>query len=365
MAPDGLPKRPSKRSTHSRRGVPRREGEWNARVQSSPEGRFIGRGEGERARAEGPGLAWYVGAVNPHSPRAGRRPPGARPAFTLAISLGTAAALGLVLYVASTSLPYLASAATADPRFGSLNQCLLETLAGPRVGFAVSADGARAASFGAGAVAVCARAEADGGMAAGRKLALKGVVSAAFDFDGNLWLAASGEAGGDPQLWRLAPEGGEPVRLGAFSPLALVGHARGVAAVDGAGRLVSLAAGGEALGFHQLPGVPAGGVHLAVNADGTLIAVAAGTGLFVLRAAGLELLRAEAPCRVEFAWWLQEPGRVLVACGPQGSWALSVQVATGEQEAAPDQPRIRSVLLPRLGAYVQDCDHLPCTAPAP
>ncbi|MHB8875249.1 MAG: hypothetical protein ACYC8T_16305 [Myxococcaceae bacterium] len=295
-----------------------------------------------------------------------RKRVGMRPALTLVVTIGTAATLGVVVYLASTSLPFLATSPTTDPVFGELNQCLIDAVGAPRVGFAVSPDGAQAAAYGGATLAVCTRSppSPDGGTRAlARAVPLEGITGAAFDFGGTLWLSTERKGEGDPKLWRLRD--GAPVRVGDFAPVALAGHARGAAALDASGRVVSLSAEGEALGVAQLPSPPTFGAQLATNSDGTLLAVAAGTGLFVYRAADLSPVFAEGLCEVEFLWWRREPGRALVSCGPQASWALELQVLTGEREAAPAMARVQSTLLPTLGGYVQGCEHLPCSAPAP
>lgn len=302
--------------------------------------------------------------MNVHNPRARRGRPAVRTTFVLVATLGTAATLAAVVYLASTSLPYLATSPTADPLFGEHNQCLLDSLGEPRVGFAVSPDGRHAASYGGASLALCER-PPEGGRAFARKLSLAGITAAAFDFEGTLWVATGREGEGPAALWHL-PARGDPVRVGDLSPIALAGHALGVAALDGAGRLVSLSADGKALGFAQLPGVPSGGVHLAANADGTLLGVVAGTGLFVYRTDDLTLVRAEGPCKVEFLWWeSKEPSRALVACAPGRSWVLALEAHSGQKEAAPKRERVESLLVQRLGAYVHGCEQLPCSAPAP
>lgn len=271
----------------------------------------------------------------------------------------------MVLYAASTSLPYLASSPTADPRFGELNRCLIDSLQEPKVGFAASADGRGACSYGAGALAVCWLEKGDGGeRAAGRRFQLPGVTAAAFDFAGALWLATGREAEREGGLWRL--HGGEPARIGDIAPIALSGHSHGVAALDVAGRLLSLSGAGDAMGFAQLPSAPVGGAQLASNSEGTLLSVVAGTGLFLFRAQDLRLLRAEGPCQVEYLWWSAvEASRALVSCAPRGSWALLLQVESGEKEAAPRRQRTESALLPKAGIYVHACEGLPCSAPEP
>ncbi|MFZ5472213.1 MAG: hypothetical protein ACOZIN_22505 [Myxococcota bacterium] len=287
-----------------------------------------------------------------------------RPLITFAVSLVTAGGLAMVVYLAGTSIPFLATSPTTDPLFGELNQCLLDALGEPRVGFALSADGGRAASYGGSRICVCAKTESGRAQRVFER-AFPSVTSAAFDFSGTLWLATQRQPDAEPELWRLAPAERGPSRVGDFAPVALAGHARGVAALDAQGRLVSLAADGSALGYAALRAAPVGGVQLAVNADGSLLSVVAGTGLFVYRAADLVALLAEGPCDVEYLWWRIEPTRAVVQCGPQGSWALELRVTTGEKDAATQRERTRSALAQKLGAYVQACDLLPCSAPPP
>jgi hypothetical protein len=282
-----------------------------------------------------------------------------KPRFLFVLSLGTAAALAMMLYLASTSLPYLATSPTTDPNFGVLNQCLMTALGEPRVGFAVAADGTRAMTYGNEAIALCAQ-TADGGIAPPRVQPLTGVTGATFDHLGTLWLATQEGA-----LWRLGPADEKATSVGDFAPIALAGHAQGVAGVDASGRVVSLVPSGAVLGVAQLPAPPTAGAAVASNVDGSLVAVTAGTGLFVYRTKDLSLVRAEGPCDVEFLWWLPQPGQALVACGPSASWALILDVESGRHEAAPGGERVRSSLVPGLKNYVQACEHLPCTAPSP
>jgi hypothetical protein len=291
-------------------------------------------------------------------PESARRRRRTGPAPVLAISLAVAAILWTAIYLVGTSLPYLMGSPASDPRFGELNQCLIAALREPRVGFAVSPDGARAAAYGSNGVALCARALAG----EGRAFSLPGITAATFDFDGTLWLAATREA--RAQLWILGLRQEALQQVQGFAPVAVAGHARGVAALEGEGRLVSVSSRGAVLGMAELPAGAAGGAQLASNASGQLLSVALGGGLLLYRVDDLSRLRAEAPCEVEFVWWRQDPARAILSCGPGASWALELNVSTGEREAVP-RPGVRSTLVPRLGAYVQSCDNLPCTAPSP
>jgi hypothetical protein len=91
----------------------------------------------------------------------------------------------------------------------------------------------------------------------------------------------------------------------------------------------------------------------------------AGGGLFAFRAGNLAPVRAEAPCDAEFLWWHTRGTGALISCGPHESFALTLDVASGEREASPAKSRHRSALVPGRGVYVQSCEQLPCTAPPP
>ncbi|MFP2902293.1 hypothetical protein [Corallococcus sp. 4LFB] len=72
------------------------------------------------------------------------------------LTLVIAASLGLLLYVATTSLPYLIASPAGDAHLGALNDCLARQLKGAtRLGWAVAPDASRAAVFGPRVVAVC------------------------------------------------------------------------------------------------------------------------------------------------------------------------------------------------------------------
>lgn len=293
----------------------------------------------------------------------GRRKLLLSPVWTFLLSVAVAAGIGIILYLVTTSLPYLASSPTTDPVFGELNQCLIDTLAEPRVGFAVSADGTQAAAYGGASLALCQGQGRDGGKAAGARRALRGISLAAFDFSGTLWVAVERKGVGEQGLWRLG-KGGALERVGEFAPVALVGHAGGVVGLDASGRLLSMSGAGAPLGVAQLPTAPVGAVQLSVNADGTLVAAVAGGGLFLFRAHDLARVRAEGPCGVEFLWWRGEADRAVVSCAPKGSWALELGT-NGALTPAPSRERTPSALVPLRGVYVQPCETLPCSAPEP
>jgi hypothetical protein len=264
-----------------------------------------------------------------------------------ALSLLIAAALALLIAVATTSLPYLISSPTTDPHFGALNHCLIGALQGPRLGWAVAPDASRAATFGARAVALCRKQ----GPAA--VFSAPGVTAITFDGEGRLWVATSGQL--------LRQEAEQLIPVGDFSPIALAGHEAGVIALDAEGQLLSISPQGEVLGQAKLPAPGA----LSVGPEARLAAVVVGGGVVAYEARTLTLLRAEAPCQVEGLWWLDAPDRVLLACEPGGGSALMLNLRTGERAMAPHRSRQPARRLPGLALYVQGCDGLPCTGPAP
>ncbi len=281
-----------------------------------------------------------------------------RPYVVFALSLGVAGTLVLILYLASTSLPYFAASPVNDARFAALNQCLLEKLAGNSVGYAVCADGRCAAAYDGSQVAIC---HAD------RPAQLHqtaGVSLASFDFAGNLWLSTGRTDAQAPGLWLISPEGALQ-RRGELSALALVGHREGVVTLEASGALLSMDDTGKVLAAGQLPAAPVGAVHLTVDASGERLALMAGQGIFLYEARSLKQTFSGQPCPVEFLWWRPAAPALLVSCGPKASWALELDAATGQTESA-QAPRSKpSVLLPRAALYVQDCHHLPCSAPPP
>jgi hypothetical protein len=258
-----------------------------------------------------------------------------------------AAALGVLVAVATTSLPYLVSSPTTDPHFGALNHCLTAALPGPRLGWAVSPEGSRAATFGARAVALC-RPDAPATV-----FSAPGATAITFDGQGQLWVATQDRL--------LHEEAGQLVPVGDFAPVALAGHAAGVLALDSAGQLLSISPEGQVLGQARLPALG----ELSVGPEGVLAAVVVEGGLVAYEARTLTPLRAEAPCQVMGLWWLDSPERVLLACGPGQEHALRVDLRTGLREEAPHRLRTPARRLSGRALYVHGCDGLPCTAPAP
>ena len=278
----------------------------------------------------------------------------------LAVSVAAAATLGTAIYLVSTSLPYLVDSAAADPRFGSLNRCVISTLREPRAGFAVSPNGAQVAAYGASSIAVCRSVEPSLDAKAhptGLLLPLGGVTAASFDFEGTLWLAVA--RGREPELWAARSAEAPAVKVGDSAPVALVGVASGAATLDAEGRLAVFSLNRTQSQPARVP--PGANTLLACNSDGTLVSVVTGNAIHVFRSADLSLVRSESPCQAEFLWWEGHPNRATIACGPNAAWALAIDVVSGERESVLSKDRPRSALVPQLGTYVQSCDHLPCS----
>jgi hypothetical protein len=264
------------------------------------------------------------------------------------LTLAIAATLGLLVYVTTTSLPYLISSPTADPHFGALNDCLSRALPAPRLGWAVSPDASRVAVYGPRGIAVCER----GG--ASLRLDVVGTLAATFGGDNRLWVSAGG---------RLLREQDRTLRpVGDFAPVSLAGHSAGVLALDEAGHLVSVASDGAVLGQATVPG---SGGRLTVGAAGTLAAVLTDGALRIYDARTLTPLPAEPPCAVESLWWLDAPERVLIGCAPSGAPAFTLDLRAGTHAPAPRLPATPARRLLGRALYVQGCDGFPCTAPAP
>lgn len=277
-----------------------------------------------------------------------------RPLLTFLLSLAMAVVLGVVVYVVTSTLPYLATSPTTDPNFGNQNHCLLSALPKGRTGFAVF--GAEAAAYSGSQLARCV----GGGPA--KIYEVSGITHASFDWKGALWFSRGAEPN---ELWRLGETDAHPDRIADVAPVALVGTAFGVVTLDAQGRLASLDGERTVLGVAQLPAAPPADVQLSASADGERIAVVMGGGLFVFDAQRLQKILAEAPCATEFLWWRKEGHRALVTCGPDASWALELDVNSGARETAPKLQRTESQLVAKRGIYVQECEHLPCTATSP
>lgn len=278
-----------------------------------------------------------------------------RPLLTFLLSLALAAVLGVVVYVVTSALPYLATSPTTDPTFGNQNHCLLAALPTDRTGFA--AFGEEAAAYSGARLARCSA------QGPATVYEVTGITRASFDWKAALWFARRAQTG-EAELWRVTI-GGNPERIGEVSPVGLVGTDFGVVTIDAQGRLVSLDSERTVLGVAQLPTAPPEELQLTVSADGQRVAVVTSGGLFVFDAMRLGNVLAEAPCEVEFLWWKKEGHRALVSCGPEASWALELDVNTGARETAPKLQRVQSQLVPTRGLYVQECEHLPCTASPP
>lgn len=282
-----------------------------------------------------------------------RRNPNKRlQSLTLAVTVVLAVALGGILYLSVTSLPYLATTPTTDPAFGALNACLLNSVP-ERLGFAVSRDGASVAAWSARQLVVCA-----GTPPSAVSFPRTGLTQATWDGLGALWIASSNADGGPNSLLRL--EQGQFVEKGAFSPAALVGTAQGVVGLEPSGQLIALAASGAVSATRALP--DSRRVQLQTSADGAYVALFGGGRFAVVDAVSLKSTPAEAPCPVEHVWWRPGSPLLVVDCV---DLALEINALNSESALLSPRRRIPSTLVGPGGPYVQSCDVLPCSTEAP
>lgn len=272
--------------------------------------------------------------------------------MTLALTVVLAVALGGIIWLSVTSIPYLATSPTTDPEFGALNACLL-TAVPERVGFAVSRDGTRAAAWSTSTLAQC-----DGAPPVATTHAFTGGTIGTFDGERRLWLAQdSADAGGARLvMWN----GTELVERGSFAPAALAGTAKGVVAMDPAGQLVAISGDGTVTATRALPGQRQ--VQLVSDATGRMVALFGGGKFAVVDATTLDSTAAEAPCPVRWAWWRPDSPLVLVDCV---DITVELNAIDSRSMLVDARQRIRSTLLGPGGRYVQACDVLPCSATPP
>jgi hypothetical protein len=280
------------------------------------------------------------------------------PLLTFLLSLVIATALGVIVYVVTSTLPYFSASPTTDPNFGAIDQCLMRQLPRERQGFAVDADGHAAASFDGEKLIIC-RENADPLHPNVEQYTLSGIVHAAFDFSGRLWLSRR-TTPDSSELWLL--DGGHARHVGNSKPLALVGTLFGVVVLEPQGHVISLSPDEAVLGVTDLEHFAAP-ANLTASADGERVAIAAVGGFWVLDAQRLARLRAEAPCAVDYLWWRKSGHQVLLTCEPD--YALVIDADTGGRDEAPRLKRTPSVLVPKRGIYAQECEGLPCTASSP
>lgn len=272
--------------------------------------------------------------------------------ITLVLTGVLTAALGGIIYLSITSIPYLAVSPATDPAFGKLNACLLAAVP-ERTGWAVSRDLATAAAWSTNKLVICAGVDP-----IATPHALNGVTLGTFDGSGALWISQSAGDAESPRLLRF--DGKQFIERGAFAPAALVGTANGVVALETQGQLIALAQDGSVTATRALP--LQRGVHLTVNSEGTHLALFGGGKFAVIDARTLESTPAEAPCPVSWVWWRPGSPLLLVECV---DIAIEVNAIDSRSTLLEPRQRIRSVLSGPKGVYVQSCDVLPCSATPP
>jgi len=275
---------------------------------------------------------------------------------TLLLSVALAVTLGGVIYLATTSLPYLASSPSGDPTFGDLNACLLEQVPS-RTGFAVSRDASQVAAWSTSLVAVCSK---QAGAVTSRQHAVSGVTVGAFDGAGALWVVSQ-PGGLTSTLLRLGAS--EPVEHGETGAVDVSGTGSGLVLLEHSGRLVALSREGAVTAVAQVKA--ARGQRLAISGDGALVAVTGASHIEVFSTERLSPVRREAPCEVNGFWWLAGNHRAVVTCGPDDAFALVIDADTGAQEPAAPGRRAITTLAGAAGPWVQPCDLLPCTGASP
>lgn len=274
------------------------------------------------------------------------------------MTLALAGTLGGVLYLITSSVPFLVSSPTTDPNFGALNSCVLKNLKALRLGYAVSWDRKQLVAFSAEELLWC---KADGEP---HRQALPGITQASFDGKGRLWLATRGSDEAPPQLWLSLAEQAKPFSA-PFAPTSLVGTKTGAVILDAKGQVTAIRSTTDVGGTTSLNYAVNSPTGLITSADGTMTLLVAGTGIFAFRSDTAELVRKESPCEVEYAWWLPNSSLARIACGPEKSWAIDMSLVSGASEKASLSNGGPSVLLPTTGIYVESCDRLPCTASPP
>jgi hypothetical protein len=193
----------------------------------------------------------------------------------------------------------------------------------------------------------------------------QGITRATFDGEGTLWLATRASAEQPPQLQYWSKDEAVPRVLAQFAPTTLIGTSHGVVILDVAGQVVSLRKNGDVGGTTALKHALESPTGLIASDDGELVLLVAATGVFAFRSADAVEVRRESPCEVEFAWWLPKSSLARLACAPQMSWSLDVDMKSGASEKARLKNVDPSALLPGSGVYVESCDRLPCTASPP
>ncbi len=287
--------------------------------------------------------------------RARRRPQVVLASLLLTVAL--AVALGFIVYLSVTSLPYLAVSPSTDPAFGPLNACVLGALP-ERTGWASSRDARTVAAWSSDALVVCGPSQPT----PERTWRAAGIIAGAFDAHGALWVAAQASDAAGATLWVLEGRAAPRPMTSALAVQTLAGTSHGVVVLEATGRLTALDATGAVAGATELPAGDLRAANLLSSGDGERVAVVVGGGVFVLDASA-RLLRAEAPCNVQSMWWLAQGHTALLQCA--GALALRYDVDTALAEAAPARARVPSTLVGPAPLWAQPCDVLPCSAEPP
>ena len=270
-----------------------------------------------------------------------------RPMWVL--TLGVAASLGVVLYVVSSSVPYLASSITSDEAFSVLNGCALREVES-RTGFAVSPSG-RSLAVQSNTRAVRCDQLPDGGLTVTTVHAT--VNDLAFDFSDTLWWSTS------------AGVRTNDASFDGLEPVAIAGTKYGVLVLENRGRVLALKSSGEVATESHLQMSVKGNPEILVSGDGERAAWVTEGGMVVWQTAPLRQLRAESPCEIVDAVWVAKSHRILVRCATE--LILDWDVDANSLTPAPPRPQKKPwpTLVPGIQTYISSCEQLPCTADAP
>lgn len=270
--------------------------------------------------------------------------------LTLVLTGVLAASLVGIVYLSVTSIPFIAVSPATDANFGTLNSCMLHALS-ERLGTAVSPDGTKLSAWSSAQLVECIGAEAT-------PFPYSNVSLGAYDFSGALWVAVTSKDGGSELLLRREQQ--RFVEHGAVSPIAMVGTAWGLLAVDASGQVISVSSSGEVSATRQLPLTRH--VQLAASADGQWVALWSGGRFAVVNAHTLESTPAEVACPVRQVWWRTSGPLMVVDCI---DITLEVNALTSESALLEPRQRVPSTLLGVAGIYMEPCDVLACSAEPP
>jgi hypothetical protein len=265
--------------------------------------------------------------------------------LSLLITGVLAVALGTMIYLAATGLPFLSISPTSDVNFGAANACLLNRVP-ERIGFAVSADAKKVAAWATDRLSVCS---AEGEI---YSLPLVGLHLGRFDRQGNLWLAQGGPV---EQLLEVSSSG-EVRPLGPMQVLGLEGTSSGAVVMQSSGHLVAVHSDGS-LEASQIIS-PSANMVLGANASGEFVSVLRSPQHGIYRSRDLSYL-GQAPCDIQALSWERNSSHFVVRCDDVDGLVLRCEAQTMQCEALPLEAFPKGIPVDTIS--VEACDGLPCT----